>query len=194
MWLRDATFLLEHKYFSVASSAQKEVQNVIETLGILRILAPYRPVLAGTFPLDLQVQGSDLDILTESVDLMSFQKIVLSRFQENEGFRNRITSIRGVESFVCGFAFNGFEFEIFCQNRPVIEQDGFLHLLPNTGCLDERATVSEKRSLCSRTTASRQNRHLLRFWAYRAILMIPYSRLRTRRRKTCSICCNRGIF
>lgn len=129
MWSHEATFLLEHKYFNNASGAQKTAQTAIKALGVLEILAPFRPVLAGTFPLDLQVDGSDLDILTESMDLKSFRQIVQSSFQTQEGFRDKITSIRGVPSFVCGFTFHGFEIEIFCQDQPVTEQDGFLHLL-----------------------------------------------------------------
>lgn len=122
-------FLLEPEYLRHGSRQQKEALGAIRSLGIFEILRPFHPVLAGTFPLDLQVHGSDLDVLTQSSDLNAFQEIVQSQFQSQRGFRIGMPAIGGTESFVAGFSYGGFEFEIFCQNRPVLEQDGFQHLL-----------------------------------------------------------------
>ena len=40
---------------------------------LFTLLAPYNPVLAGTFPLGLQTDTSDLDILCEARDLPAFE-------------------------------------------------------------------------------------------------------------------------
>jgi ribosomal protein S18 acetylase RimI-like enzyme len=88
---------------------------------LLARLAPYSPTLIGTFPLGLQIEGSDLDIACSSEDLEELEAV--------------LRSIPGVsvehhpEAIVGRTEDRGLPIEIFGERQPVTSQNGFRHMI-----------------------------------------------------------------
>ncbi|MBP3039969.1 DUF4269 domain-containing protein [Bacillaceae bacterium Marseille-Q3522] len=52
-------------------------------LGIFSDLSRYTPVLCGTIPIELDVKGSDLDIIMEVLDFSMFKKEITSLYESH---------------------------------------------------------------------------------------------------------------
>ncbi len=121
--LHDLTYLLS------GTARQREAYAVIEELGLFRDLAAYTPALAGTVPLGIDVESSDLDIICRARDLVEFSDRVRLLYDHQEAFGLSRQRVRGVESVVARFWYEGWTFELFAQDVPVAEQYACLHLL-----------------------------------------------------------------
>lgn len=62
------------------TAVQKEVYNLLTELEIMNLLMDYNPLLVGTVPLGIQVEGSDLDIICEVHDPVEFKALVVRYF------------------------------------------------------------------------------------------------------------------
>ncbi len=111
-----------------ATARYRRAQRALQALGLFDTLGAYTPVLAGTFPLGIDIPGSDLDIICEARDLAAFERTVIRAFGAQPGFRIARETIRGVESVIASFEYAGFPIEIFGQPRPVSEQNAVRHL------------------------------------------------------------------
>lgn len=107
----------------------QHAQRALESLGIYEILRDYHPVLAGTFPLGIDIPGSDLDIICEAHNFDEFEDVVRVAFGQYAGFRMNRESVRGIPSIIVNFDYAGFPIEIFGQPKPVTEQNAYRHLL-----------------------------------------------------------------
>lgn len=97
-------------------------------LKVFHLLREYSPTLAGTVPLDLDLPGSDLDILCYTKNLDKFEEEVVQQFGKQAQFTISQKSIRGRLSVVARFDTESWPIEIFAQNTRVEEQPGWLHL------------------------------------------------------------------
>jgi len=86
------------------------------------------PVLAGTFPLGLDVPTSDLDVICQANDPARFADRLSAGFAGYPGFRLRLASIGGLPTVVAGFRYRGFPVEVFAQVRPPGRQRAVRHL------------------------------------------------------------------
>lgn len=111
------------------SRAQRAAARAVSELAVFQTLAAHAPVIAGSFPLDLQTETSDIDVLATAADLAGFLELAGRAFGAQTGFRSRLAQINSIESVVVNFNYDSFPFEIFAQARPTLEQDGFLHLV-----------------------------------------------------------------
>lgn len=115
-------------YLTGGSDLQRRAAAALQDLGIFSTLAEHNPVLAGTIPLDLVVDSSDLDIICEARDLEAFARRLTSTYAHLPGFRLREKDVRGVRSVVASFEFRGFPVEVFGQAQPVSEQYAYRHM------------------------------------------------------------------
>ncbi|MEA2573020.1 MAG: hypothetical protein QOH93_318, partial [Chloroflexia bacterium] len=74
-------------YLRRGSNLQRRAAAILHSLGIFSTLAQYDPVLAGTIPLDLALDDSDLDIICEVHDLEQFANLLISNYSHLAGFR-----------------------------------------------------------------------------------------------------------
>lgn len=97
--------------------------------GLIRLLDRFRPVLAGTFPLGLQVGGSDIDILCEVPNLESFEAFAV----DNPAWFGEATIRRAThltpEACVIHLELSGFDVELFGQPLSVFRQSAFRHMV-----------------------------------------------------------------
>lgn len=101
----------------------------LKSLHVFDILRDYHPVLAGTFPLGIDIPGSDVDIICAVHNIDEFENVVRAAFGQYAGFRVSRESVRGVPAIVVNFDYADFPIEIFGQPKPVTEQYAYRHLL-----------------------------------------------------------------
>jgi hypothetical protein len=121
--------LFDVSYLAQGTARQRDAHRAILDLGILGDLAEFTPALAGTVPLDIGIEGSDLDIICSAQDLVAFAERVGELYGRHPGFRISGHVVRGVSSVVATFAYGGWGFELFGQPVPTARQFACLHLI-----------------------------------------------------------------
>ena len=120
---RDLTYLLR------GTATQKAAYRALEALQIFPRPRPFAPVLAGTVPLDIDVPGSDLDVVCHAKDVSAFAQRLHETFGHCADFVLRREILDGLPAVIGSFAFQGFPVEIFGQPCPVARQAAFRHLV-----------------------------------------------------------------
>ena len=116
-------------YLANGSPVQRQGLEVIHQVHVTEILSDYQPVLAGTLPLDLFIEGSDLDILCYSKDLNELDLLWSKEFGEYDDFEIHFHQSSSIPSLVAGFMFREFKFELFAQSVPTGEQVAYRHMV-----------------------------------------------------------------
>jgi hypothetical protein len=116
-------------YLKDGTPRQQHTFRALTALGIFASLQTYTPVLIGTIPLDIDTDTSDLDIACHAPDLDRFAGQVATLYGNHPYFRLRRKEVRGLESVVASFEFEGFAIELFAQSQPVEQQYGYRHML-----------------------------------------------------------------
>lgn len=116
-------------YLKIGSDIQKRIFQVLENHQIFQKLKTYNPILAGTFPIGINIDGSDLDIILETDDFETLKTLLTSEFQNQEQFSINLIEINDVESLVCKFQLEEFLVELFAQDRPTHLQNAYLHMI-----------------------------------------------------------------
>nr|WP_202113063.1 DUF4269 domain-containing protein [Paenibacillus sp. MMS18-CY102] len=98
-------------------------------LGIMHDLASYRPVLCGTIPIAIDVEGSDLDIIMEVHDFDAFKQQVSSLYSSYGKYVLKEKTIRNTPVIKANFEYSGLEFELFGQPKPLEQQYAYLHMV-----------------------------------------------------------------
>ncbi len=113
----------------IAIEKNEQVMNFLNESQILKKLTHYSPCLSGSIPLGVQTPDSDLDILFQSSDLKTFEDDVATFFQSTEEYSQKRETYQNIESSIIKFKFNDLSVELFCQNKPVYEQNANKHFL-----------------------------------------------------------------
>lgn len=116
-------------YLQDGNQRQRKAYRALHSLGILYTLDDFMPVLVGTIPIAVDIEDSDLDIVCEAQDLVTFAERVTRCFGQHEGFRIRKKLIKDVPSVVANFDHAGLRVEIFGQPQPVTEQHAYRHMV-----------------------------------------------------------------
>lgn len=114
-------------YLENGTENQKRVFITLKKHAILDALSRFNPVLVSTVCVDLDTEGSDLDIICQHKDLNGFRTAVISRFKNYPGFKQWMRKSDD-EEVVTSFHADGFEIEIFSSTVPVEEQFAYRHL------------------------------------------------------------------
>lgn len=136
-------------YLKNGNERQKRAYEVLKRYQIFEKLKDYSPILAGTIPIEIDIEESDLDIICE-VDLnfeedfleeLSFKKIVPA---ETEITVENIM-IENEKAIVMNFRLEEFSIEIFGQNRPSTEQNAYRHMIAEYKILQEKGNDFKKK-------------------------------------------------
>lgn len=106
-----------------------KVWSAITQSKILDIFSEYKPLIAGTFPLNVEVEGSDVDILMQAKDLEEVRALVLKHFGNCTNFSQSIQKVDELDTLICSFIFNEVPFELFIQDKEPVRQTAYLHFL-----------------------------------------------------------------
>ena len=129
-------------YLKNGNKKQKRVYEILTKHRILEKLKEYSPILAGTIPIEIDIEGSDLDIICE-VDLR-FQEdflddLMFSKFIPHDvEVKVEYPIINDEKCIVLNFILEEFPIEIFGQNKPTIEQNAYRHMIAEYKILQEK--------------------------------------------------------
>jgi len=129
-------------YLQSGNERQKRAYEVLIKHKVFEKLKPYSPVLAGTIPIGIDIESSDLDIICE-VDLRFeedfLDDIMFSRLIPADAeVKVENVTIDGEKSIVINFLLEEFPIEIFGQNKPVLAQNAYQHMIAEYRILKEK--------------------------------------------------------
>lgn len=96
---------------------------------LLETLRDYDPILVGTVPIGVNIKGSDLDIISEVKDFNDFERQMEEQFNKYFEFSLTRRVVNSVERIKVNFVIEGWPIEIFGQDKPTHEQNGFRHMV-----------------------------------------------------------------
>ena len=103
--------------------------KAIKESDIFNILKEMDPVIVGTFPLNLNISNSDIDILISSSDLNFTKEIFIKFFSRHLNFSLNTHIIDKEIALILNFEFQNFKFEIVAQHKPIVKQTAFRHFI-----------------------------------------------------------------
>lgn len=117
------------EYLKTGNQKQILAYDILTKNKVLSNIAEFEPVLVGTIPINIDIENSDLDIICYWTNKTNFKTKIQSFFGKEKGFRIRATQIDNQETVIANFIIDGFEIEIFGQNIPTKNQNGYKHMI-----------------------------------------------------------------
>ncbi|MEG1591777.1 DUF4269 domain-containing protein [Chryseobacterium sp.] len=124
-------------YLKIGNEKQKRAYEVLTKYKVFEKLSNYSPILAGTIPIEIDVEGSDLDIICKVEDKIEFEKVLIEKFKDF-GLKIKKSTINNEKFLVCNFKLEEFLIEIFAQNKPTIQQNAYRHMMAEYKILQEK--------------------------------------------------------
>ncbi len=114
------------RFLERGTPTQRAAWKALQSAAAFEILRPFDVRLAGTIPIDVDIEGSDLDLLCEVHHPQSFAKFMESQYGGMHGFHIRYKA-NGV--VVIRFVWDGFPVEVYGAPRPVERQRAWVHMV-----------------------------------------------------------------
>lgn len=119
----------DHTPIRDGSPAQMRAYTVAyDQLLLFDRLAEYNPMWVGTYPLGLDVAGSDIDVLCNPVHLRAFISHVRDTYATYSEFKLTWQLVDGTPTITVRFVCDGIPVELFAQPRPIDQQPAYLHM------------------------------------------------------------------
>lgn len=122
-------------YLASGTPTQQRAYRSLTKLSILDSLSQYDATLVSTVCNDIDIPGSDLDIICYTPDFTQFQEHATKLFSSMPAFAIH-THESEPPALVVQFHTDEFEFEIFAQSIPVSQQNAFRHMLQTNRVLN----------------------------------------------------------
>ena len=116
-------------YLKTGTTQQQAAYHTLCHLGVFDTLRGFTPTLVGSIPIDVDIPGSDVDIICHTDALDIFQHVVRIAYEEIPDFQIKQKSFEGIPSIVAQFPFGGFPIEIFGQALPIEAQRAYRHMI-----------------------------------------------------------------
>ncbi len=116
-------------YLMRGNQKQRAIFDLLIRNHVMTSLQEFDPILVGTFPINIDIETSDLDIICYWKNKNKFISLVQNQFGTNDKFSLRETTISGNETVVANFEIDHYAFEIFGQNIPVRTQYAYRHMM-----------------------------------------------------------------
>lgn len=126
------------EYLQLGNSRQKQAYAELKKIRIFEILQDYDPVLTGTIPIEIDLPGSDLDIICECENHIEFSNLLFKEFGNEKEFELKSRNWSGIRSTIATFKAEKFEIEIFGQNVPTGQQNAYKHMLIEANILAKK--------------------------------------------------------
>jgi predicted metalloenzyme YecM len=124
-------FKFHHLSLRSVINVEKNVRvwNAILASKVLKNFSEHNPLIAGTFPLEIDVENSDVDVLLFANNLEEVEAKLKKVYGECLNFTYSISMVDGLDTLICNFTFQDVPFEIFAQARQPVRQNAYLHFL-----------------------------------------------------------------
>ena len=116
-------------YLSKGNDTQIKVNLILKDHGIMDRLQKYCPILVGTVPIEINVAGSDLDIICAVHDFDQFEEELNNFFSMYPEFTTVRRTVDGIERIKANFICENWPIEIFGQAIPTTNQNGYKHMI-----------------------------------------------------------------
>jgi hypothetical protein len=91
----------------------------LQASGLLDTLAPYAPVLVGSYPLGIAPPGARIEIVCRAVDLGAFARVLERAYGERDGLALHPGSLDAEEAVFAEFELDGLPLEVSAQREHV---------------------------------------------------------------------------
>ncbi len=123
-------------YLKSGTVVEREVYDLLKEMKIMEIVSDYNPILVGTIPLGIQVEGSDLDIICEVHEMEAFAAKVARHFGDRADYCCDSRTVKGIPRIKINFTEGDWPIELFGQPRTTKLQNGYLHMIIEAQLLD----------------------------------------------------------
>jgi hypothetical protein len=120
---------LNIEYLKSGNFRQKKIYDLLTENKIFTTLQDFDPILVGTFPIGIDIDSSDLDIICCFKNSADFTKFLLFHFSKYTGFKLKEKYINGSFSIIANFRLGEYPVEIFGQTIPSIQQMSYRHMI-----------------------------------------------------------------
>lgn len=117
------------EYLKTGNPKQVQASETLKQNKVMEVLFEFDPILAGTIPININIENSDLDIICYWKTKAEFAAKVSSLFENKTEFKIREIIIDQCESVIANFKIDDFEIEIFGQNIPTKNQNAYKHMI-----------------------------------------------------------------
>lgn len=117
------------EYLKIGNPKQNRAYKILKENKIMEVLSEFDPILAGTIPINIDIENSDLDIICYWKNKTEFIATISSLFGNKTEFKIWESIIDERESVVANFKIDDFEIEIFGQNIPTKNQNAYRHMI-----------------------------------------------------------------
>jgi Domain of unknown function (DUF4269) len=128
-------------YLQGGNPRQQKAYDILTRHKVFLLLNAFDPFLAGTVPIEIDIDGSDLDILCYWENRDQFVNAVNVNFSDKKNFSMTFKNFQGMETVIARFELDGVQLEIFGQGIPIHEQFGYRHLMIEHRLLEQRGPV-----------------------------------------------------
>jgi hypothetical protein len=115
-------------YLQNGNERQKSAFKVLQAEQILKKLQTYSPLLVGTVPIDIDIPGSDLDIICDRSLAPGYKELLITHFSNYPSFQVYDALIHGESVTMAKFRLAGWDIEIYGQDLPAHQQNGYRHM------------------------------------------------------------------
>lgn len=112
-------------YLLQGTKKQQAAYHALHDIEVLNHLIDFNPILVGTIPIDIDIVTSDLDIILYTQDFQQLTTIAHNHYHQHSNFQDHYSH----DAYIVNFFTHGFEFELFAQDKPVTQQNAYLHML-----------------------------------------------------------------
>ncbi|MCH7403206.1 DUF4269 domain-containing protein [Belliella kenyensis] len=116
-------------YLLEGSERHRSAFSLLLSLDVFGVFHSFEPILVGTFPINIDIESSDLDIICSFDNAEDFKQKLIDSFGSFSGFEIRETMKHSGYSVIANFFVADFEIEIFGQKTPSKEQYAYKHML-----------------------------------------------------------------
>ncbi|PJZ84524.1 DUF4269 domain-containing protein [Leptospira harrisiae] len=126
--------LLSHPFQQIeflqsGNHKQQDLAKDLDEWKILKSLHGFKPTLAGTIPLDIDTDFSDVDILVKFNNPAHLQKICYAKFRNMPNYSFSEKNIALCVTLICRFETKKFSYEIFGQSVEPTDQYAWIHMM-----------------------------------------------------------------
>lgn len=125
-------------YLKEGNDKQKRAYEVLIKYEIFEKLSNYSPILAGTIPIEIDIEGSDLDIICEVKNETEFLEVLNQILPQNIDFTIEKNIINNENCIILNCILEGFPIEIFGQTKPTTQQNAYRHMITEHKILQEK--------------------------------------------------------